>query len=177
VPNRVDELHLARALQPPSSRRVVTVIVEPVGFAMPPDCIHGLTHELCLREGVCFSAAAAAVGCLFLQADAVVAHNVAFDLGAFKCELVRSGLTDLLAHVNRMSPICSMKNKTALCRLPARERGGPFKYPSLAELYEFATGRVMQDAHNAEYDVLNLLAALRALLVAHPSNLRGAQAS
>ncbi|KAJ1405442.1 hypothetical protein B484DRAFT_214860, partial [Ochromonadaceae sp. CCMP2298] len=30
----------------------VTVIVEPVDFEVPPDCVHGLTHEMCLREGV-----------------------------------------------------------------------------------------------------------------------------
>jgi DNA polymerase III epsilon subunit-like protein len=138
----------------------VTVIVEPVDFEVPPDCVHGLTHEMCLREGVRFPAAAAAVGSLFLQAEAVVAHNVAFDLGAFKGELARSGLTHLLAHVERMTPICSMKNTTALCKLPARGKGGPFKYPTLAELYAFATGRVMRDPHDAEFDVLNLLAAL-----------------
>ncbi|KAJ1439664.1 ribonuclease H-like domain-containing protein [Ochromonadaceae sp. CCMP2298] len=144
-------------------RERVSVIIKTDGFPVLLSKLHGITEEISLRDGELFEAAATRVGALFSQASAVIAHNVQFDTSVFQSELSRYGMLDLLTTVQDMQAICSMKTTTKLCDL--KNKVGKPKPPKLNELYLHATGKQMQNHHNAIYDVLNLREALQALLV------------
>ncbi len=67
----------------------------------------------------------------FLSADVVVAHNTSFDFMFMRAEFERLNKTFCVNN-----EFCSMKNSTALCKLP-RSRGVGYKYPKLSELCAF----------------------------------------
>lgn len=67
----------------------------------------------------------------FISADAVVAHNTAFDFSFMRAEFERM---NEIFKVN--NEFCSMKNTTALCCL-MRSSGRGYKYPKLSELCNF----------------------------------------
>jgi DNA polymerase III epsilon subunit-like protein len=139
----------------------VSVFIKSDGFKITATHIHGITEEISSR-GEPFVTAAMQIHALFSQASAVVAHNVKFDLSVFQAELFRYELFDVLETVQSLTPICSMQKTRSLCNLT--NKAGGSKAPKLDELFEIATGRKMQNHHNAEDNVANLVRALRVLL-------------
>ncbi len=103
----------------------------------------------------------------FSSADLVVAHNISFDTMFMSAEFER-----LNKEFCVREKFCSMKNSTALCKLP-RSSGRGYKYPKLSELCTFfdidniniqnATERIFGTKtgfHDARFDTTALFLAL-----------------
>jgi DNA polymerase III subunit epsilon len=91
--------------------------------------------------------------------DVLIAHNLAFDLPVLKCSYLR---LDPATTFEWLPPkqICTMKETTALCRLPfpnsryPRRANDPYKLPKLVELHTHLFGHQGSfDFHNAASDV------------------------
>ncbi len=125
-------------------------IVRPDGFFIPEESsrIHGISHERALAEGEPAGRVLASfAGDLDAPFDAVIAHNLDYDLGVTGAELLRAGLASRLFE---RPGLCTMKTTTELVRLP-----GPygFKWPKLDELHAFLFGASYEGAHDAARDV------------------------
>ncbi len=142
------------------------LVVRADNFLIPNHEFHGITLERSMKEGIPFQDAATRIlGPLFKQADAIVAHNAAFDTNVFKSELFRYGLVDCLGTMERKPVICSMLQTQSIVKAPSKHNPRIVKPPSLKELYQFATGKSeMANAHNSLYDVINLHEAVKALV-------------
>jgi DNA polymerase-3 subunit alpha/DNA polymerase-3 subunit epsilon len=120
-----------------------------------PSVPHRISAADCTRDGVDFGAAYAA----FLEAvglaDALVAHNIEFDVGVVRLEVhTRLGPAaleslDALLHSKRL--VCSMRATTEHCRLPARSGSAGHKFPTLTELHRTLFG---SDPGEALHDAL-----------------------
>ena len=142
------------------------LVVRADNFLIPNHEFHGITLERSMKEGIPFQDAATRIlGPLFKQADAIVAHNAAFDTNVLKSELFRYGLVDCLGTMERKPVICSMLQTQSIVKAPSKHNPRIVKPPSLKELYQFATGKSeMANAHNSLYDVINLHEAVKALV-------------
>lgn len=127
-------------------------VVRPEGFVIPAEStrIHGISHELALREGRDLS------GVLDEFSAAVddpkillVAHNLAFDLGVVGAEIVRANKP---RHLFEIPWLCTMETTTELCCLPRWGSGG-FKWPTLQELHVHLFGNPYDHAHDAASDL------------------------
>lgn len=69
------------------------------------------------------------------NADKIVAHNLAFDVGILVHECNKRYIpTFFLQKLIQDKGFCTMKNTIELCKLP-KKRGYGYKYPKLMELY------------------------------------------
>lgn len=90
------------------------------------------------------------------KSDKLVAHNIEFDSNMIASELYRLGIdpTRFLNHKRH----CTMKSNTDLVKKPFKNGDrlvGPYKWPSLGELYEYCFGSQLPNAHHALADVEN----------------------
>ena len=94
--------------------------------------VHGFSVEklLKLSGGKRFSDAFDEINEDFIRADAVVAHNCAFDFSFMRAEYERLGKIFAVK-----KEFCSMKTSVSVCKL-AKTRGAGYKYPKLYELCE-----------------------------------------
>lgn len=125
-------------------------IVRPEGFLIPADStrIHGISHERAVETGEPVSGVLE----LFARAvdppfDAVIAHNLEYDMSVVGAEMIRANLSSRLFD---RPGLCTMKTTTGLLQLP-----GPygFKWPKLEELHAFLFGTAYDGAHDAARDV------------------------
>lgn len=105
-----------------------------------------------------------------LSCDAIVAHNLAFDLPVVKCACLRLWPTETGFGWIPAKQICTMKLTTQVCQLPFKDskypqRPGSYKQPTLAELHTFLFGNVGNyEAHRASSDVDCLVACAQELM-------------
>lgn len=114
---------------------------------------HGITEEKCKKYGVGIEHALG----LFLEqwkcCNAVVAHNIPFDIDMLKIEH-----EILFGPLNYSPPAayCTMRSMTPICRLPhasGRRFGSEYKWPKLQEAYKYCFGNEFGGAHDALADV------------------------
>lgn len=130
-------------------------------FKISNSSIHGITDARSRAEGEDFDAVIQRFRIALRDATTLVAHNAQFDVNVLKAELFRRGHMDVLEEMSSKRVVCTMKAcKGVVKALNVYMRP---KYPSLRELYEFATDKPMIKAHNAMYDVLNLHEAIKSL--------------
>jgi DNA polymerase-3 subunit alpha len=137
-------------------------IVKRENFTITNSHIHGITNEISDEKGVSFEEVAKEIMQYLVQTSHLVSHNTDFDINVLKSELYRYGLDDILSEINTKYHLCTMKETKFIVK--ALNINGRFKYPKLSELYEYAMKKPMENAHNAEYDVLNLHEAICALM-------------
>lgn len=120
---------------------------------------HGIDEDTCARYGVPIEDAIAVFERFVLHANYLVAHNIKFDMFLVQSELTR------LARVSRsanMQQVCTMLTTTPLCKLPGRY--GQYKWPKLAEAYDWAFKEELKDAHDALVDCKATARLLQALV-------------
>lgn len=140
------------------------VIVKADDFIIENSRFHGVTTERSHAEGISFSEAAGKLIQSCSKASYLIAHNASFDCLVTKSELHRYKLHDYLEKFGKLKVICSMlKTKHVVRCMLSNKR--TLKNPKLRELYEYAINEPIQNEHNAMHDVLNLHAALKALVV------------
>jgi DNA polymerase III epsilon subunit-like protein len=125
-------------------------IVRPEGFLIPADStkIHGISHDRAVETGAPVAEVLGLfAGVLEDPFDAVIAHNLEYDINVVGAELIRANISSRLFD---RPGLCTMKTTTGLLQLP-----GPygFKWPKLEELHVFLFGKGYDGAHDAALDV------------------------
>jgi DNA polymerase III epsilon subunit-like protein len=128
-------------------------IVKAKGFYIANDHIHGITQQRSINEGHDILDVLTEFYEYLSIVTHVFAHNIGFDLDIVKSEMYRAGKTSYITELDKKTAICTMKLTKPIVKVMGKRC---IKNPKLAELYTFATGKVMQNAHDALYDVLNL---------------------
>jgi len=130
-------------------------IVRPETWTIPEGMVHGITQELALARGVPLALAIAAYVNLRALADEIAGHNVSFDLGIVAAAIHRLGRVP--THPGPGVVTCTADLGAPVVQLPPTEKMiaagyGPFKRPTLSELYSFLFGVEFADAHTALAD-------------------------
>lgn len=126
-------------------------IIRPDGFNIPERVIkiHGITMKRAFEEGVPVDY----VLRKFLMdanfADLLVAHNVAYDYGVVRGELLRKRIPDFL---KGYSQFCTMTSKQILDYCKNFRANGSRQCPSLSELHFLLFGEKLDNAHDALTD-------------------------
>lgn len=114
---------------------------------------HGITDEISQSTGVEFSVVAENFKEQLVQCSHIIAHNIDFDVNIIKSELYRMNRLDIIELIDKKSLLCTMHHTKNMVN---KQGQYGIKFPTLAELYEYAFNEPLQNAHNSKYDVLNL---------------------
>lgn len=123
--------------------------------------IHGISEERSCKEGVSFSSFVEILNKILNQTQIILAHNIDFDLNIIKSELWRREQYFLVEELEKKKAICTMRTTKDLVYI--KNRFG-IKYPNLGELYRYATGKNLENAHDAFADVAQLHEAVEQLV-------------
>lgn len=131
--------------------------------------IHGITTERCRTYGVHPRTIASLLNMLTVRADAIVGHNVQYDISVLLAFYAR---LDIAHRFERVGLRCTMKLAEPILKLPfangstGRNFDGSTKYrwPKLEEAYEHLFGEPLVGAHSALVDVEATLRVYRALV-------------
>jgi len=126
-------------------------IIKPDGYGIPSRVIkiHGITMKRALAEGVELDYALHRFLMDTNFADLLVAHNVAYDYGVIRGELLRKNIPDFL---RGYSQFCTMTSKPVLDYCKSFRANGSRQCPSLSELYFLLFGEKLDNAHDALID-------------------------
>lgn len=125
---------------------VMDCLIKPVGFRIPDNMIHGISHGEASEKGVYVEEAMATFMMLSSGDPIRVAHNFNFDCKVLTSEFKRSGC------ISEIEPgFCTMLASTSL--VGAKQPNGRIKWPKLSEAYKFFFGEELVDAHDALTDV------------------------
>ena len=135
-------------------------IVKPSGFDIPVEAsnVHGITTEQARMTGIPVQEVLEDFKHYISISDAVVGHNISYDIGVVGAEFFRLWKTNLFEGVRT---ICTMKSSVAFCKLPG---GKPYKWPKLHELYRKLFDKDMGAAHTALQDIQNTVVCYHALV-------------
>jgi DNA polymerase-3 subunit epsilon len=130
--------------------------------------VHGISVEDCQKYGVSRDIAMELFANACLNADVLVAHNLAFDRAVMETALYRNGSDG--QHMDGMSQlqhICTMNSSTEVLKLPGKY--GKSKWPSLQESYSHfsvddGTSSIIEGSHDALVDTEACLAVFRGLV-------------
>jgi DNA polymerase III epsilon subunit-like protein len=140
--------------------------VKPDGFIIPQESIniHGVTNEIAKEKGIGIKQLLKFITDDIFNCSSAVAHNADFDINVLKSELMRSGMFDELEKLNSVNVFCTMKGSIDYCAIknPSKYHDD-YKWPKLAELYLKCTGKKIENAHDAQYDVLATVECLEKL--------------
>ena len=132
-------------------REEVEAIITPSGFEIPAavSSIHGITTQQAIEHGVDLRIILEQFSASCAKADAIVGHNVDFDMNIVGAELVRLEMPNALEGKKTFD---TMKLSTEYCKIPGT-RG--YKWPKLSELYLKLFETDMGHAHTALADIQN----------------------
>ena len=132
--------------------------------------IHKIYKDFALANGTPIPDALTEFKADCASCQAIISHNLAFDLPVMKCAYLRIWATDLDFSWIPSRQICTMKLTTGVCKLPFvnskyPRREGDYKQPRLAELHMYLFGNTgTYEAHRASSDVDCLVACSRELM-------------
>ena len=133
-------------------------------ISLAAENIHGISKEDCSRYGVPLSTAVEIFLSSLRKADVLVSHNSKFDQSIMETAFFRAmNRSDLWKKVpeskstssfldGRVQSICTMKSTTELCKIPSKYGKNEYKWPSLAEAYNFTTSKELVGCHDALVD-------------------------
>lgn len=125
---------------------VMDCLVKPVGFRIPDNIVHGISHDEAVEKGVCVEEAIRIFGTFYRMKDTLVAHNLKFDQIIIQSEIWR-----ITSSIISDNGFCTMLASTSL--VGAKQPNGRIKWPKLSEAYKFFFGEELVDAHDALTDV------------------------
>ena len=149
-PAQLRVVQLAAVLVDGEQESSFSVVVRPAGWTVTPgtEAVHGISTERAAREGIDLGEALDRFDALATQATTVVAHNLEFDQAVLMGEYGRLRRPHCFAG-RRL--FCTMQAATPVVKVPGRYGKG-FKWPTLAEAYQFFTAQPLQNAHDALAD-------------------------
>ena len=126
-------------------------IIKPEGYDIPKRVIkiHGITKKRALEEGVQLDYALHRFLGDLNYAELLVGHNIAYDYGVVRGELLRKNIPDFL---KGYSQFCTMTSKQVLDYCKSFRANGSRQCPSLSELYFLLFGKKLDNAHDALTD-------------------------
>jgi len=118
--------------------------------------IHGISKERAFTEGRPILELLTEFKEVASMADAIIAHNMAFDRPVLQCEFRRAGLS---LEDWPLREFCTMDSTKGLCKLPTRygRPSDPYKYPKLVELHTFLFGNKGEYAFHSALDDVRCL--------------------
>lgn len=133
--------------------------------------IHGITEKIAAMFGDAPDPVLHLFRRMLACADAVVAHNIAFDLIVMN----HAAQTQQLPGLPWPQSICTMRGSATITKIPSGGRWAieGFKAPKLSEAYAHFSGREMRDAHSGLADVFACRLVHRGML-AHEAKKREA---
>jgi DNA polymerase III epsilon subunit-like protein len=137
-------------------------IIRSDGFPIENEQFHGISLEVSQTKGIPFVSAAKDLVQVMSQADFILSHNAAFDLGIFKSELFRYGLLNELNLVRSKTAICAMTVAAPVVGL--LDKIGHPKNPTMKELVKCALNEEFPAVHNSIVDVDFLRRSLQSLV-------------
>lgn len=129
------------------------MIVKPSGFEIPEQAsnVHGITTEIALEKGDPLNHVMQMFMLDMASADAIVGHNVGFDLKVVGAEFCRLNFIPALQRMEETQYIDTMKSSTEYCGITGSY--GRVKWPKLTELYTHLFGHAFENAHDAMADI------------------------
>ena len=125
-------------------------LIKPIGFTIPQSAtnIHGVSMANALENGHKIQS----ILNVFLEdtkdANALIGHNVEFDLKVVQAELYRLNIDNNFSGVTILD---TMRLSTNFCKIPNKRYG--YRYPKLIELYNILFSESFDNMHNAIADV------------------------
>ena len=124
-------------------------LIRPDGWTVPPNMIHGISHQQAVAGGRPLRTALAEFTAAAVQAHTLVAHNFDFDRAILGAEYARLAQPD---PIPARRTVCTMKTTTNYCAIPAANGRG-YKWPRLTELHQRVFNQDFDGAHDALADV------------------------
>ena len=126
-------------------------IIKPEGFTIPysAEKVHGISTEKGEKEGIHLAEVLEIFASDLENSRLLIAHNIDFDINIVAAEYLRTGITNQFLEKDKL---CTKIESTEFCALPGG-RGGNFKWPNLAQLYQKLFNEGFDNAHNASADV------------------------
>lgn len=141
----------------------ISMLVKPIDFAIENEHIHGITHELAMKEGIDRDLVLNKLYEDMWGVNKIVGHNIDFDINVILAECYRSKnnlINEMLPQYLNITPrIDTMKIGLNLIRFKIPNEIKPFvktdfvKSPRLSELYTLLYGEVKKQDHRALSDV------------------------
>jgi len=137
-------------------KAMIDNIIRPNGFVIPDIAIsiHNISNEIANSEGISLKDAINTFRNHIATVDAIIGHNVKFDINVLLSELYRMRENTLINEINSKKHVCTMKSSVNLLQLPGHVMNS-FKNPKLKELYKYLFNQEQTNCHNAKYDVIN----------------------
>lgn len=127
-------------------------IIQPDGFTIQNDHIHGITHKMALSEGIELREALISFMSALKQADQLIAHHIEFDKTILFNELQATKLTKQYFTDLYSKPFhCIMQEATTFCGLK-KEGTDLLKYPKLSELHIKLFNKGLPEEKSAYFD-------------------------
>lgn len=136
-------------------------IIKADKFTIPNSNIHGITDNISRNNGIPFSEVAQMLFNDLQQINRIYAHNIKFDLKFLQKELHIYNMHSILNELHTKTTLCTMEKTKNIVK--AKDINNKNKDPTLEDLYAFVFKRNMENAHNSNYDVINLHAAIKQL--------------
>ena len=138
---------------------------------IPPETIafHSITNEISKTQGVCIEGILEEFYKYLQTVDAIVGHNISFDIDMVKIELLRciylKNITkneiklfkkSLHFITNYKNIFCTMKENIDFCSISTLDKKGqPYlKFPKLIELHKKIFGTEPNNLHNSLNDII-----------------------
>lgn len=127
-------------------------LIKPEGWVISKDAekIHGISQDHAEKNGIPLILALEEFLKSYNYCDAIVAHNIAFDLTVLKSAFIFKNIPVYLSK----KTYCTMLLGTDLCCLPSKYSFQTYKWPRLEELHFHLFGQNFDGAHNSETDSL-----------------------
>jgi DNA polymerase III epsilon subunit-like protein len=126
-------------------------IIKPEGFRIPKRVlkIHGITMKKAFERGVALDYALRRFLGDTNFTDVLIAHNISYDYGVIRGELLRKNIPDFLKNYSKF---CTMTSKPVLDYCESFRVNRRRECPSLSELHFLLFGEKLDNAHDALVD-------------------------
>lgn len=106
--------------------------------------LHGVSAERCALEGIAPDSFLKLMQSFLDCSTLVVAHNIEFD----------EKMLNIHGLFIKSTKVCTMELSRPICRLSFKDGKSGFKNPKLSEAYQYFSGKVLENAHDALADVM-----------------------
>ena len=138
------------------TRGELNCLIKPDGWeiSQEAEAIHGISLEHCERHGVPITMALRMVHSMLAGCAQIIAHNLPFDHAMVirECGLIKRTQNPSEIHIfDGKQHFCTMQESTDILKIPSPYGG--YKWPKLAEAYQYFMGKELVDAHDAMADI------------------------
>lgn len=118
-------------------------LVKPCGYTINNSNIHGITHEMAMKDGKDIKYVINEMNDDLKDIDKIVAHNIKFDINILISECFGVCNTEIISKLINITKECTMKTGKQIMKNK--------KNPKLVELYEY----LFNDKFNQEHRALS----------------------